>query len=328
MWRETVDAVGASAQVIIVTVLSLSFLDTAAFGYNSIITADGYDAPNVTLTKGDHRLVVAASKHFIIKTTLPLQAAQHMTAHLEVWHDQLLKVLPRAPQVFTEKHARKVTMYVFAYPEQKGQFYGNPEYAKGNTTDGVSCRDTKTGNRAVHITALQHEVYHFWNDIFMGLDESAILEEGGADFFGMWDIDKSTEYNLSGINYPSGWEFLDSFKAGKAVWISCQDAMAGHTPAGGRVYQQGWLLFHFLMNSEVGKKHARVIFTAYATDTESVKMRDRLSSYVRVKGKRAVFDAGYTTRLEDDWKTYLRQLTRPTEASIRPTTQRSLPPTR
>lgn len=287
-----------------------------SFGYNSIIPKDGYDIDRrLTVRQGnDNSFNIARTEHFVVKTTLANPAAQDISRHLEVWHSQIIEVLPRAKEIFAEKRGQRVTMHVFATREHKAAYYGSKEPQKmWIDTLGVFCEKNNSGKYQFQVTALQHEVFHFWNDIFMGREEPGVWEEGGADFFGYWDIDQSQAYNLSGIIYGV-WNMIEQFQQGKIPWITYQQIVANKPPKDCPYYAQGWSFFHFMLNSPVGKKHAEVLFTAYATDTKAQKIQSTHRSYYRTNGNTVVFNPQYLQMIERDWKQYLKSMRKPSTA--------------
>lgn len=290
----------------------LASLAQAAHGYNSILTKDGYvaDTKLVVRQGNDKSFNTANSEHFIIMTTLANPAAQDMVRHLEVWHSQIMKVLPRSAEIFAEKRGQKVTMHVFATREDKAKFYGTTVDKVGVDTFGIIC-EKANDKLNIPVTSLQHECYHFWNDIFMGKDEPSLWEEGGADFLGMWDIDKSQEYNLGGENYKEGWALVEKLKSGKGTWITYEQIVKNVTPKGGEIYAQGWLLHHFMLNSPVGQKHAQILFTAYETDSKAPKIQNTQRNFYRTEGNKVVFNQQYIQLVERDWKDYIKTLKKP-----------------
>lgn len=292
----------------------LASLAQAAYGYNSIIPKDGYDIDRKLIMRqgSDASFNIARTDHFIVKTTLANPAAQDISRHLEIWHSQIVTVLPRATEIFTEKKDQRVTIMIFATREHKAAYYGNKDPQKmGIDTNGVFCDKKDNGKYVFSITALQHECFHFWNDIFMGKSEPMVWEEGGSDYFGVWDIDKSIAYNLSGVEYEPGWVQAEGYRTGKIPFITVQQMMKGEIPKGCQYYFQGWMLFNFLVVSPVGKKHAEIMFTAYETDSRAPKLQKAQREYYRVNGDIVIFNEAYLRIFERDWKDYIKTFKKP-----------------
>jgi len=284
----------------------------SSFGYNSIIIKDGYDIdPRLNVRQGaDSSFNIAKSEHFIIKTTLANPAAQDMVRHLEVWHSQILNILPRASEIFAEKRGQQVTMHVFAMREQKSRFYKLPIEKVGVDTWGIICENA--GDKLnIPVTSLQHECYHYWNDIYMGKPQPGAWEEGGSDFIGMWNIDKSQSYNLGGENYKEGWALIEKLKNNQGTWMTYEQIANNVTPPGGEIYAQGWLLYHFLLNSPIGKKHGDVLFTSYQTDRKAQKIQGTQRNFYRSNADKNIYSPQYLQAVERDWKDYVRTMKKP-----------------
>jgi len=331
----------SAAHVFVPTVIlfhSLLTGPTAVFGHNSIVPVNGWKVERpVALAKGDSSKLMSHSEsaHFEIVTTLGRDAADMLCRHLEVWHNQILAVLPDADSIWKEKAKApnaKVRMRVFAYPEEKGAFYGSKQPKAGNDTGGVVCvsANGKPSYRSVPITALQHEVFHYWSGVYYGKTIPYSLNEGGADFFGLWDIDKTAEENLRGSVKGSEfcWKFAEESTLGgdpnsKYHWLSVREFFENQRPKGCMIYQQGWWLYRFLLSGRETQLCRTIVLSAYRSDSTAdqfLKSSSAAARYVKDEFRSASqlirmhpeklmdipFKDAFLDLIERDWKAFVK----------------------
>ena len=313
-----------------------------ADAHYSIIPEKGWRAkgPKKIKAKDLTQLARAESEHFIIYTTLDKEAALRMCKHLEKWHQQVKKLFPNFDEVeelnsesngkYPHHEGLKVAMKVFAYPEEKGDFYGR-EPMHGNSTGGVVCQESKNrkGFRYLKVTALQHEITHFWRWRYFTKNRSASMSEGLADFLGLWDIDKSKKENLRGMVNEPAFKVATITRVGasnsrsKQYWMTAMEFFSSQRPEGRRVYQQGWWFYRFLFNSKFGRKYGKLILSAYRSDALAenymatstrrnlIKPEFRLgTAKIKSRGSKILnvpFTDKFVAMIDREWKKFVKK---------------------
>lgn len=281
----------------------LGFCPTA-WAHNSIIPKEGWysNGPKKIRPKDLSQLAKAESEHFIIYTTLDEKAARDMCNHLEVWHNQVKKLFLDFDEVeaylyeqngkYRHHAGRKVAMRVFAYGEEKGDFYNRPPMY-GNTTGGVVCRDNPElkNFRTIKVTALQHEITHLWRWRYFSKNRSIAMSEGLADFLGLWDIDKTKKDNIRNMSNPPAFRVAEATQVGnnnkvsKWHWMSAQEFFSNGYPHGSMVYQQGWWFYCFLFSSKASASYRGLIFAAHRSDPSAEKYLNNPDNAIFIKAE-------------------------------------------
>ena len=91
------------------------------------------------------------------------------------------------------------------------------------------------------------------------------MSEGLADFLGLWDIDKTTEENISSMPNSVAYKVAEATqvgsnnKASKWHWMTAKEFFSNGGPAGSMVYQQGW--WFYLAGVRYIVDHRRMSYT-------------------------------------------------------------------
>lgn len=181
--------------ILLVALLIFTFCTvfcTKSYGHYSIIPEQGWKVgPPIKMKYHEREKLsnIAISEHFKIETNLPQEAAEQIVRHLEVWHQQIYKLLPNCAEIEKTKGGKwgfmikgkwnPIKMDVFAYPEEKAAFYNLEKV--GNTTGGIICLANKDnpGYQTLSVTALQHEIFHYWDNFYYDRHISSSISEGG-----------------------------------------------------------------------------------------------------------------------------------------------------
>ncbi|MCK4849817.1 MAG: hypothetical protein KAT11_00625 [Phycisphaerae bacterium] len=312
------------------------------WAHYSIIPQSGYKAPGPQKIepKDLSQFARAESEHFIIYTTLDEKAAADICRHLEVWHGQVKQLFPNFDEVeayvyeqnrgYRHHTGRKVAMKVFAYGEEKGDFYNRPPMY-GNTTGGVVCRENSRAKdlRTIKVTALQHEITHLWRWRYFPKNRSIAMSEGLADFLGLWNIDKTEDANIHNMENSIAYKVAEvtqvgnNNKASKWHWMSAQEFFSNRGPDGSMVYQQGWWFFRFLFSSDAGRDYKKVVFAAYRADPlaeqylndpanrtivkEEFRDTDRQINKLEGGFLEVPFTDEFLESLDKDWREFVRK---------------------